>query len=314
MKSKGFTLIELLVVIAIIAILAAVLFPVFATAREKARQTGCASNLKQLGLGFLQYANDFDEQLPDGSYRTATVATNCTGATETVHFGMGWASQIYPYIKVVGVYQCPDDVNLAIQTNRTAYGVSYPAYGISYTFNYNLSPASTGPICSATTVGGNPFNISKMNSPTKTIMLWECSGTYWQTVLQVAGGFDWSNASNVYYGVSNIPMASRSGFIDMGNYGCANATGSNGLNYSCASSKGGSTTVQTSDPAPDGIHSGFSNYLLCDGHVKWLPSNQIAGGANALSSTAPLRQAAGANAEGTEYMGAGAHIATFSAI
>ena len=64
MKTKGFTLIELLVVIAIIAILAAVLFPVFAKVREKARQTVCLSNEKQIGLGFMQYVEDYDEVFP----------------------------------------------------------------------------------------------------------------------------------------------------------------------------------------------------------------------------------------------------------
>src|SRR6476619_7261623 len=63
-KSKGFTLIELLVVIAIIALLAAILFPVFARARENARKSSCANNLKQLALGFLQYTQDYDETLP----------------------------------------------------------------------------------------------------------------------------------------------------------------------------------------------------------------------------------------------------------
>ena len=68
-KTKGFTLIELLVVIAIIAILAAILFPVFAKAREKARQISCLSNMKQIGLGFLQYENDNDEGFPIGEMR-----------------------------------------------------------------------------------------------------------------------------------------------------------------------------------------------------------------------------------------------------
>ena len=66
-SNRGFTLIELLVVIAIIAILAAILFPVFAKAREKARQITCASNLKQIGLGFTQYIQDYDERLPCGT-------------------------------------------------------------------------------------------------------------------------------------------------------------------------------------------------------------------------------------------------------
>lgn len=62
--SKGFTLIEILVVIAIIALLAAILFPVFARARENARRTSCASNLKQIGLGIMQYTQDYDERMP----------------------------------------------------------------------------------------------------------------------------------------------------------------------------------------------------------------------------------------------------------
>src|SRR4051812_35864110 len=70
MKQRGFTLIELLVVIAIIAVLAAILFPVFAQAREKARATGCTSNLKQIGLALMMYGQDYDEQMPTGGYDT----------------------------------------------------------------------------------------------------------------------------------------------------------------------------------------------------------------------------------------------------
>ncbi|MHB8997268.1 MAG: DUF1559 family PulG-like putative transporter [Armatimonadota bacterium] len=90
MRRRGFTLIELLVVIAIIAILAAILFPVFAKAREKARQSSCLSNVKQIGLGLLQYAQDYDEALmgargPHG----------------------GWPQAIQPYIKNTQIYSCP---------------------------------------------------------------------------------------------------------------------------------------------------------------------------------------------------------------
>jgi prepilin-type N-terminal cleavage/methylation domain-containing protein/prepilin-type processing-associated H-X9-DG protein len=115
MKRKGFTLIELLVVIAIIAILAAILFPVFAKAREKARQITCASNLKQLGLGYIQYYQDYDENFPVGQ------AGGCPWPTA----GIGWAGAIYPYVKSAGVYACPDDSTTpGSGLNKISYAVN----------------------------------------------------------------------------------------------------------------------------------------------------------------------------------------------
>src|SRR6187402_2889329 len=110
MKTKGFTLIELLVVIAIIAILAAILFPVFAKVREKARQISCSSNMKQLALGLLQYNQDNDESMPD---------------TNTI-WGGGWTGKIYPYIKSKGVYKCPDDSSNTdgAQWSNVSYGLN----------------------------------------------------------------------------------------------------------------------------------------------------------------------------------------------
>ena len=95
---RGFTLIELLVVIAIIAILAAILFPVFAKAREKARQSSCLSNIKQLGLAELQYAQDYDECFSPLGYNNSNPAD----------WGqMGWAVRIEPYAKNVQIFKCP---------------------------------------------------------------------------------------------------------------------------------------------------------------------------------------------------------------
>lgn len=91
----GFTLIELLVVIAIIAILASILFPVFGRARENARRSSCQSNLKQIGLGFLQYAQDYDETFPQAAERDAPY--------------QGWAQIIQPYIKSYQIFQCPSE-------------------------------------------------------------------------------------------------------------------------------------------------------------------------------------------------------------
>src|SRR5579871_3841275 len=108
-SNRGFTLIELLVVIAIIAILAAILFPVFAQAREKARSTTCLSNQKQLGLAVAMYVQDYDEHFPQSQYGGGS-----TGVTQ-----MAWPALLWPYVKngdhyangqawaASGIYTCP---------------------------------------------------------------------------------------------------------------------------------------------------------------------------------------------------------------
>lgn len=125
---SGFTLIELLVVIAIIAILAAILFPVFARARENARRTSCQSNLKQLGLGFYQYIQDYDEKYP-------LVAVNSTGISTSTPYG--WADALQPYIKSTQLMQCSSETNGPNATNDpTAAGYT------DYWFNSSLSQLS----------------------------------------------------------------------------------------------------------------------------------------------------------------------------
>jgi len=111
---NGFTLIELLVVIAIIAILAAILFPVFARAREKARQTSCLSNLKQLSLAILMYAEDYDETLP--YYQRP--------------FGVAWYDDLNPYMKNRQALVCPSkrDWNPGATTHKTGYGLNHTVF------------------------------------------------------------------------------------------------------------------------------------------------------------------------------------------
>ena len=118
---RGFTLIELLVVIAIIAILAAILFPVFARAREKARQTSCLSNVKQLALGAMMYAQDYDETYPPGLVQPVPGSNPVlTGLTSfSAH------DQIYPYVMNIQVYNCPSARALTwtgAYTGAHAYG------------------------------------------------------------------------------------------------------------------------------------------------------------------------------------------------
>ena len=117
--SSGFTLIELLVVIAIIAILAAILFPVFARARENARRSSCQSNLKQIGLGVIQYTQDYDELGP----RTSSFVDGLS---------IAWSQNIQPYMKSTQVFQCPsnsfnDRVSTPAQAGLSEIRVSYAA-------------------------------------------------------------------------------------------------------------------------------------------------------------------------------------------
>ena len=145
----GFTLIELLVVIAIISLLAAILFPVFATAREKARQTSCAGNMKQLGLAFTQYIQDYDEACPSGAVNSR---------------GCGWAGQIYPYVKATGSFSCPDDTSTPQWSyeNQLSYGENANFFvGWSYTNGW------------AITLG--PPNVSLLTAPSLTVLLFEVS-------------------------------------------------------------------------------------------------------------------------------------------
>jgi len=151
MKRHGFTLIELLVVIAIIAILAAILFPVFARAREKARQTACLSNVKQIMLGVLMYAQDYDETFPVASH-WVSYDNNVPSTTYTY-----WFESIFPYVKNEQIFTCPSQ-------NSGSYAAAAPGYGWNYSeFGYRTS-------------AGNLTNnystaLAAIDSPSETIVM-----------------------------------------------------------------------------------------------------------------------------------------------
>ena len=148
---RGFTLIELLVVIAIIAILAAILFPVFAKAREKARQISCLSNLKQLSLGFVQYVQDSDEEYPDtgaGSSAKPCWIPAPPSASPSDIFDVT-LGVLYPYVKSSQVYVCPDD---------TQGDTRHLSYSMNQYMGYN--PPSNG-----------PTSLAIVDTPATTILL-----------------------------------------------------------------------------------------------------------------------------------------------
>jgi len=135
---RGFTLIELLVVIAIIALLAAILFPVFARARENARRSSCSSNLRQIVLSIKQYGQDYDSRFPPASM----------SETEAP---FGWADAVQPYVKNVQLYQCPSDSLKSNGGNPNAGG--YTDYWMNLAVGAQTEAALLKP--SSTVVNGD---------------------------------------------------------------------------------------------------------------------------------------------------------------
>jgi len=159
---RGFTLIELLVVIAIIAILAAILFPVFARAREKARQTSCLSNMKQLGLAVLMYAGDYDERLPMQHHVSDTSDASRLLRPEGNCF---WFVRIEPYILNEQVLQCPSGGYDYIYGQAAGASSSEKLYkDVDYGWNYNFCYTQ-------------PVKLANITEPANVIMLVEQEGT-----------------------------------------------------------------------------------------------------------------------------------------
>ena len=196
---KGFTLIELLVVIAIIAILAAILFPVFAQARAKARQTQCLSNLKQIGLASLQYNQDYDESFyshrdnvaAGANPLCATFSCGTTASATTPISGLAqsrtfWPTKLFSYTKSYDIFKCPDNPNAyagadlqnftpcggsdgGANSNKPS-GCDGASYGAENSYGHNdawLSPA--GNYASSS---GAPFVVvmNQVNRPASTVL------------------------------------------------------------------------------------------------------------------------------------------------
>jgi prepilin-type N-terminal cleavage/methylation domain-containing protein/prepilin-type processing-associated H-X9-DG protein len=275
-RKSGFTLIELLVVIAIIAILAAILFPVFAQAREKARQTSCLSNMKQIGLGMYMYCEDYDETM--ASVFAEEVCPNNNGNPNIVCNSQGglapvpFDAQVAPYIKNDQVWACPSDAspdswsdasapvfdgNYVGKHIRRSYGYVGNVFTAEYTTNNPGSPdPNTG-----MSAWANGYSLAKFDQPADTLSIVE------------SWGIDDAGMSDTFY--LNSPWGSM--FTNCDNWKIA------GRNQPPQGPSDDFPVCDTSswpdfnDPNkhPEKGHMNQANYVFADSHVKTLRYGQV---------------------------------------
>jgi len=188
LEKKGFTLIELLVVIAIISILAAILFPVFARARENARRTTCLSNLKQIGLGIMQYTQDNDERYP-GVYSAINAADRTQDGQVFYASFQSWQQIIYPYVKSHQMFFCPNSLSQPGADIASTPVTNPLARLLNSNYGYN----------SFIGVRLAPLSLAAVVTPATTYMIAE-TGVYSFSHTDLKG-----NASNAYSGSYYLP-------------------------------------------------------------------------------------------------------------
>jgi len=261
---KGFTLIELLVVIAIIAILAAILFPVFAKVREKARQTTCVNNEKQIGIAVLQYVQDYDE-----CYPLVRFAAPPGGPTQYIE----WTVAVQPYIKSGDTHDTTSMINNHPASTGFRHGIwSCPSQPDpdqlgGYKIREDLFKGDYCTPGQSTWAGlCDSGNLNSVDKPAQKIFLWECGSYGLGPNNVVPGGAgttgpiqDWNQPEcfmDWWFGwLWHDDLAPSHGDCDLRN-------GQDGNWDSC-------------NFYPRYRHNGVANFLFCDGHVKGIHRSQL---------------------------------------
>lgn len=274
-KRNAFTLIELLVVIAIIAILAAILFPVFGRARENARKASCLSNLKQIGLGTQQYTQDYDEKLyPHRFNNTQNPLALETGApANIIQNKIFWPILLQPYIKSYQVFECPSNPKHWSKWNTDGIacanaGCSNDGYGAENSYGHNdlLSPAD------AFNGGAGPLPVGLASIPSTSTTVMAVDATYYGAFPDISGASGIAPTGGVTLSVNGgAPTSDTSAYV--------NALGTQYPNYWknignnvwswYANYSGPSTGIVNEGPSGNqNRHMGMINTLYVDGHAK----------------------------------------------
>ena len=264
-RRPGFTLIELLIVIGIIAALTAILFPVFASVRERGRRTTCLSNERQLGMAMLQYVADSGDTFPGGA----------------MWAGDRWVSLTYPYVKSAALFQCPSDGSAA------HYEVADGFFRVSYGLNSDLArhQFTTVPPTYKVILPAEGFGLAALAAPAKTVLFFEV-GPAGATLTTRPNMLDGSVVGNT--GITGSAESDgKGGTLTDPTYPLTTsifgkalyATGNVGGRLLNGGTKNGKTVGSGSTPR----HAGGANYIACDGHVVWLRPEAVSGGDNAVA-------------------------------